>query len=241
VRKYLLVSEGPTDHLVLKEIAEKISSQIGHKIEIIELSPQRDATSGTYPAHGWTAIKLWCKKFSTKSAESLAHLPIGTQQFLQRQNWRSLLAFQGANGLLVQLDTDIAQDLSDLKLIQPGECRKSHCKDTILSWLNEPDGVGGLYLALTAHALETWILATHDPVEAVFNDLPKPFSYEHIEDVEDRLIELGYESKLKRGRLRLKKTPYTTYEPYAKKIAAHLAIVRARCEAADDFCKHLET
>lgn len=240
MKKYLLVSEGPTDHVVIKEIAKKISSEIGQVIDIVELSPQRDATSGTYPAHGWNAIQSWCKKFSTKSPESMAHLPASTQQFLKRQNWRSLLAFDSANGLLIQLDTDIAQDLKDLKIIQPGECRKTHCKDAVLTWLNESSSVEGLYLALTAHALETWILATHSPSESVFNDLPKNFNYELIEDVEDRLINLGYESKLKRGRQRLKKSPYTIYEAYAKRISANLTTVRTRCEAANELCKHLE-
>lgn len=240
MKKYLLVSEGPTDHVVLKEIAKKIAAEIGQVIEIVELSPQRDATSGTYPAHGWNAIQSWCKKFSFKSPSSMAHLPASTQQYLQRQNWRSLLAFDSAIGLLIQLDTDIAQDLRDLKIIQPGDCRKTHCKDAVLTWLNESAAVDGLYLALTAHALETWILATHNPSESVFDDLPKNFNYEHIEDVEERLISLGYDSKLKRGRQRLKKSPYTIYETYAKRIAADLPAVRSRCEAADEFCKHLE-
>lgn len=240
MKKYLLVSEGPTDHVVIKEIAKKISSQIGQSIEIVELSPQRDATSGTYPAHGWNAIQSWCKKFSTKSQDSMAHLPASTQQFLRRQSWRSLLAFDGSIGLLIQLDTDIAQDLRDLKIIEPGDCRKTHCKEAILTWLNESADVDGLYLALTAHALETWILATHSPSDPVFDDLPENFNYEHIEDVEERLIRLGYESKMKRGRQRLKKSPYTIYDNYAKRIAADLSNVRNRCEAADEFCKHLE-
>ncbi|MEZ1317030.1 hypothetical protein QIW53_13470 [Pseudomonas fluorescens] len=240
MKKYLLVSEGPTDHVVIKEVAKKISSEIGQTIEIVELSPQRDATSGTYPAHGWNAIQSWCKKFSNKSLESMSHLPPSAQRFLQRQNWRALLAFDNANGLLIQLDTDIAQDLKDLNVIQPGDCRKTHCKNAVLAWLNESAEADGLYLALTAHALETWILATHDPADPVFDDLPKDFNYEHIEDVEDRLISLGYASRLKRGRQRLKKSPYIIYETYAKRITADLANIRARCEAADEFCKHLE-
>lgn len=240
MKKYLLVSEGPTDNVVIKEIAKKIASEIGQKIEIVELSPQRDATSGTYPAHGWSAVQSWCMKFSAKSQASMAHLPIQTQQFLQRQSWRSLLAFDSANGLLIQLDTDIAQELRELKVIQPGDCRKTHCKDAVLAWLNESAEVDGLYLALTAHALETWILATHNPSESVFDDLPKNFNYEHIEDVEERLINLGYESRVKRGRPRLKKSPYTIYEDYAKQIAANLPVVRERCEAANEFCKNLE-
>lgn len=226
--------------MVIKEVSSKISSQTGVEIEIVELSPQRDATSGTYPAHGWNAIQSWCKKFSSKSIEAIQHLPEPTQRFLQRQNWRALVAFNNADGLIIQLDTDIAQDLKDLRTMNAGDCRMSHCKDTILAWLNEKNLPDDLYLAVTSHALETWLLATYPPQNVVFNDLAAGFDYEDITDVEERLIKLGYPSKSKRGRQRLKKTPYTIYEPYAKRVAAHLGDVRQRCEAADCLCIHLE-
>lgn len=240
MKKFLLVAEGPTDNVVIKEVARKISATIGEKIEIIELSPQRDATTGTYPAHGWGAVRSWCRKYSNKTAANLAHLPAPVQKFLIRQQWRALVAFDQARGLIIQLDTDIAHELTELKQIQPGDCRKIHCSDEVLKWLDEQGISNDLHLALSSFALETWILATHPRTDPVFADLPQNFNFEHIEDVEDRLITLGYASRSKRGKRRIKKSPHTIYEPYAKHIATHLDLVRQRCESADDLCSYLE-
>lgn len=240
-KKFLLVSEGPTDHVIIKEVAKTISSATGKEIEVIELSPQRDATSGTYPGHGWNGIQSWCKKFSLKTPESLSHLPPTAQQYLMRQNWRALLAFDSADGLIIQLDTDIAEQLTELKNIQPGECRKTHCSESVLSWLNESAISTELYLALTSHSIETWILATHPPTADIFKDLPANFNYEEITDVEDRLLSLGYASKFKRGRNRVRKTPHDIYIPYAKSISENMSAVRQRCESADNLCKHFES
>lgn len=226
---------------MIKEVANKISTSLGRQIDIIELSPQRDATSGTYPAHGWSAIKSWCTKFSQKNAADVAHLPQMAQQYLLRQNWRALLAFNNAEGIIIQLDTDIAHHLSDIAPYAPGTCRKTHCNSNVLFWLKEPAASAQLYLALTSYAIETWLLATIPPSNAVFNDLPQNFDYEEISNVEDRLIALGFASAQKRGRSRIRKSPYTIYEPYGKLIANQLASVRQRCSAADDFCRHLES
>ncbi|WP_447902132.1 hypothetical protein [Pseudomonas serbica] len=240
-KKYLLVSEGPTDHVVITEVANKISTTLGISIEIIELSPQRDATSGTYPGHGWGGIKSWCTKYSQKEQADVAHLPLMAQQYLLRQNWRALLAFNNAEGIIIQLDTDIAHLLADSTPYVPGTCRKAHCNTNLLFWLNEPSASAQLYFAVTAYAIETWLLATFPPTNAVFSDLPQNFNYEEISDVEDRLITLGFAAAQKRGRSRIRKSPYTIYEPYGKLIANHLPAVRERCSAAEDFCRHLET
>lgn len=240
-KKYLLVSEGPTDHVVIKEIANKISTNQGRQIDIIELSPQRDATTGTYPGHGWGAIKSWCAKFSQKSAADVAHLPQMAQQYLMRQNWRALIAFNNADGLIIQLDTDIAHLLLDTAPYVPGTCRKTHCNTNLLFWLKEPNTSAELYFAVTSSSIETWLLATFPPTHAVFKDLPQNFNYEDITNVEDRLITLGFASGQKRGRERIKKSPYTIYEPYGKVIANQLPSVRQRCLAAEDLCTHLET
>jgi len=239
-KKFLLVSEGPTDYVVIKEVAKKISSQIARPIEIKELSPRRDATSGTYPPHGWGGIRAWCLRNGDKDPASIAHLPPSAQQFLLRNNWKALVAFEQADGLIIQLDTDIAHELNKIATFNPGDCRKSHCNNEVLAWLNEPALPNNLYLALTSFALETWLLATHPPTDGVFSDLAPNFDYEEIHDVEDRLIKLGYSSKVKNGRKRVKKSPFTVYEPYGKLIAQNLASVRSRCAAAEALCHHLE-
>lgn len=61
---FLLVCEGPTDIEVIKSIAEKVKDNIGTPVEIRELSPTQDKTTGTYPSQGWTAVKSWCETYS---------------------------------------------------------------------------------------------------------------------------------------------------------------------------------
>jgi hypothetical protein len=239
-KKFLLVSEGPTDYLVIKEIANSLKGAKGEDIEVSLLAPQTDATSGSYPPHGWGGIRAWCMKFSKKSEEELKDLPPQAQQFLLRQNWRALLAINNADGLIIQLDTDIAHDISHATAYLPGSCRNQHCNDSILFWLKEGATSSQLYLALTSYALETWLLATHPPADPVFSDLTTGFDYESLADFEDRLVALGYPSVNKAGRRRFKKKPFTRYEAYGKKIVANLTDVRSRCNAAEQLCSHME-
>ena len=114
VNKFLLVCEGPTDIIILKEIATRLSEQYGKKAEIIEMSPQLDATSGSYPSHGWVEVKNWCKRFSTKSKEEIENMPVWARKILEKSNWRAFLAINNAKALIIQLDTDIVNQINDL-------------------------------------------------------------------------------------------------------------------------------
>ncbi|MBX8496577.1 hypothetical protein [Pseudomonas cichorii] len=241
-KKYLLVVEGPTDFIIIKHMAKKLTETSGHEIEIHELSPSKDATSGTYPAHGWSGVKRWCEKFSrNKDPIKLNQQPQMMQQFLRRLNWPALIASSNADGIIIQIDTDIAHALNNPEPYTENSCRTTHCRNSIVLWLNEPKTPDEIYLALSTYAIENWILATHHPTEAIFNDLPQGFSYEAIHDFEDRLVQLGYPTYNEKGRDRLLKSPSGTYEPHGEIVAENLQSVRSRCSAADALCIHLES
>lgn len=237
--KYLLVAEGPTDHVVINELADKLSDIHGKKIEIIELAPRADATSGTYPAFGWSAIEKWCKRYKTRTPEEVEAAEPAIRKVLLRSNWRALVAIDGADGLIIQMDNDIAHEITCLGAFVPGSDRSTHCHSAILSWLGEGALPPEMHLAIASMSTETWILASYDPTHIVFSDLTQPINYEEIEDCEDRLISLGLKAKKKSGRRRLLKSPYTIYEPYAKTISENLPIIRSRCPALDSLCNHL--
>lgn len=237
--RYLLVAEGPTDHVVINELAAKLSEIQGRLIEVFELAPQADATSGSYPAFGWSAIEKWCKRFRVKTPEELDAVPEALRNNLRRNTWKGMLGIQGADGIIIQMDNDIAHEISTVATFVSGSCRSTHCKTAMISWLGESVLPNDVYLAIAAVATETWILATYDPEHTVFADLPKPLNYEKIEDCEDRLIALGLRSKRKKGRRRLLKNPYTIYDAYAKTIVDNLAVARGRCPALDSLCNHL--
>ena len=236
--KYILVSEGPTDFYIIKKVAEQLAADLGKNITINLLEPQKCATGGGYRAHGWSEVKKWCKKHSNKSAQDVANLPVGIQQYLLRQNWRAVLAMSGAQGLIIQIDSDIADFITDIRKTAP--TRKQHCADALLFWLNEPQQTEQLFLAVCAQAIETWLLATHPPQDQIFNDLPQGFNYEDITDYEARLVALGHTpTRGVNGVRRLKKSPSEKYKKHAAKVAADLANVRARCSSAEELCIYL--
>lgn len=236
----MLVCEGPTDFHIIEKIAEQLSQDFGYKINIIMLSPQVCA-SGSYERQGWGGVKSWCVKFGNKNDADLANLNPAVSAYVRRQNWRALLAFNGADGIIIQMDTDIAEYLKDVcDFDAAAGVRKAHCAEALQYWLNERPNEK-LYFSLATYSLETWLLATYAPTHDVFNDLSKPFDYEELSDHEQRLISLGWKSTNKKGRRRLKKSPSTTYVPYGELVAENLAVVRSRCSEADNLCQYLTT
>ncbi len=238
MEKYLLVSEGPTDYVVIKAVADRLSSDLSKQISITLLEPQKDATSDSYNGHGWAAVRNWCRKHGRKDRADIAHLDPSTQSYLLRQSWQALLAIHDAKGLIVQIDCDIAHFIKDKG--EMTKTKKEHCTDALLFWLNEPTQTEQLFLAVSAQAIETWLLATTPPSSNVFHDLPQGFDYELIEDYENRLLALGHTPTVKKkGVRRLKKTPYTCYAKHAERISQNLSDVRARCVSANDLCEFL--
>ncbi|CFU93474.1 TPA: hypothetical protein P7236_006262 [Pseudomonas aeruginosa] len=239
-KKYLLVCEGQTDYFVINEISKSISNNIGRKVIITPLSPQQDATTGTWPQHGWTAIRNWCRLYGKKTAAELAPLPQKLREAALRKNWQALLKFENADGIILQIDADIAEQIKDFPAFDPKEQhRKEYLDGAIRFWLNDKNLEPQMYLAITSHALEAWIMATHSNTDPVFADLPQNFDYEEVTDVEARLIRLGYKSKRVNGTRRLSKKE-SLYKSYAEKVAENLETVRAKCTAANELCQHLE-
>ncbi|MCI5146553.1 MAG: hypothetical protein D3923_13755 [Candidatus Electrothrix sp. AR3] len=235
--KFLLVCEGPTDIAFLKELSSKIGEDFNAAIELIELSPERDATTNQYPSHGWPGVRSWCRKWKRKTPEELEKVPSHFIELMRRRYWKALIDINGANGLIIQMDTDIAEQLCDLDchFTDYEGTRRSYCQKAILSWLGESaETLNRAYLLLPSFAIETWLLATHDPDETVFDDLDKPFNYEELLDVENRLIAIGYAAKEVSGKKRLKKQS-KRYKNYGKIVFPKFHNVKQRCTEADYF------
>jgi hypothetical protein len=138
-RKFLLVCEGPTDIEVINAMSKGLVNANGLSIEIVPLSPQRDETSGNYPPHGWTAVRDWCQSNRKKTEAEVAHLTPALRQIALRKNWINILSASSAAGLLIQIDTDIAEQISDLpkKFADSGLSRKDYTRSAIQHWLAE--------------------------------------------------------------------------------------------------------
>jgi hypothetical protein len=160
---------------------------------------------------------------------------------LRRSNYKALIAISGADGLIIQMDTDIAEKITDVQpRFSPTEdCRRGFCEKAVLHWLGETEhSLEGAYLLLPSYAIENWLLATWPPSNEVFADLDNDFEYEAIADVEQRLIALGVASKTIRQQQRLAKTP-GKYAFYANKVHSQLEEVKHRCPEAQTFCSYL--
>ena len=239
---YLLVCEGPTDILVIQEVAKKISINTENTITIRELSPQKDATTHRYPSHGWEEVRRWCRLYgkalnsSSDTFEALA---------AKRKSWSAEIAIAHADGLIIQMDTDIVEYITDFIPGYEGStksARKRFAQKAILSWLGETSLPSEIYLLLSTASTETWLLATHDRIESVFNDLPQNFDFEDIEDVVRRLIDLGYVTYIDRntGQEKLNKD-LNIYSNYATQIANNLSKIRFECEETEKLCQKLES
>lgn len=240
--KFLLVCEGPTDVSFLKRLSERIGKDLGSEIDIIELSPQRDATTNKWPSHGWTAVRRWCKTWKVKEATDLQSVPLNLHQSLLSKNWKMLLQFRQADGIIIQIDTDIAEEIKDLSdnYSDTKISRREFCKKAVLHWIGEsPETIQGAYLLLPSYSIETWLLATHYPSESCFDSIKKPFNYENISEVEKLLLELGYSGKNDNEKRRLRKKE-NKYIEYADRVYLDLNNVKLRCNEANEFCSFLE-
>jgi hypothetical protein len=233
---YLLVCEGYTDILVINKIAKKISEDIDDKVVIRELSPQKDATTNRYPSHGWEEVRRWCKVYGKT-------IDVNDNPFAilaKKKNWRALIKTSKAHGLIIQMDTDIVQYITDLIPNYSGttkNSRKNFAKKAILNWLGETTVPNEIYLLLSTQSTETWLLATHNRVESIFTDLPINFDYEDIVDVIERLLTLGYLSYIDEGKKKLSKN---NYKPYAQQIVDKLDKVCLECEEAEKLCREFK-
>ena len=233
--KYLLVCEGPTDITFLKHLINKLGADLGKSVEVVELAPQRDATTGTWPAHGCTEVRSWCKSWKIKTQDDLSKIQNHFIELAKRRNWKALVATSGADGLIIQMDTDIAEQISDLpiKFTESDEERRNYCQSAIYFWIGESDEVADKpFLLLPSFSMETWLLATHAPEVNVFDDLAKPFNYEEIIDLEQRLVSIGYSYKTKKGIKKLAKKE-SEYIGYADRVHANFIDVATRCKEAN--------
>lgn len=238
-KKYLLVSEGPTDHKIIVKLGSAIKTATGEEVEIQPLAPEIDLTSGHYPGHGWGGVKRWCEQH--KAGRVLPpNMPEQIRLAALRKSWRLLLTTSNATGLIIQMDSDIAHQLPGAQINMTPKYRMQICEQAVLTWIGEPVGSKELYPAIASFSVETWILATHSRSDPVFSDLHAGFDFEHLDDVEDRLLQLGYKGMRKSGRRRLHKSP-DRYEAYADAVVNGLSTVRAECPTADALCSYLES
>lgn len=242
---FLLVCEGPTDIEIIRAMAEKVKETIGKPIEIRELSPTQDKTTGSYPSQGWTAVKSWCETYSlNKSIVIPDELEDWRKKLLAKKmsfRWDTLIKMAGADGIILQIDTDIAEEMTHADFSISGLTRKTFSHNAVNLWLSEEVKPQDFYYLMSTFSTETWLLASHkiEDHQSILGDLSAVTDYEDIVDSEERLIALGYAKHKKNGQFRLRKDP-SIYKRYGEKIVSNIDLVRVRCLEADNFYIFLE-
>ncbi|MFA5181502.1 MAG: hypothetical protein WC405_09310 [Syntrophales bacterium] len=230
-KKILVVCEGGTDFVFLEGIINYIGNSSGRSFDIQMLSPQIDATTGHAERQGWTKVKSWCILHGKKSPDELLALDKETRAVVSRRNWEGLLIMSGADLLLVHLDTDIAGEI-DNNFDHTKEHRRDCCERNLNLWLGILSIEPNCKYVLPTYAIETWLLATYDSSSAAMIFSATPEDYELIDDFEDKLIAIGYASKLKASRRRLvkKASRYKNNDMYLPRLLTHITNVQLRCK-----------
>lgn len=210
-KTFLLVAEGETDVIIFQAIAQHFSSG-QDSLNIESLAPQKDATSTGYPPHGFGQVKNWC--------------------LANKNKIQMLIDFSGANGLLIQMDTDIALQINKGCTKTPRQCCEDKLNEAFATH-HEPERC---HYILATQNTETWLLASHDNYTALDLLLQEVTNFESLSDTEDRLIALGYPSKkIKTGRKKLNKKP-TKYSAYSQMLIKNLPLARTRCQELHRLC-----
>lgn len=236
---YLLVCEGFTDSLVIDKIAKKLGQKLGKSIEIRPIAPQRDATTSRVEDFGWENVRQWCQIYGNSQNIELNSLEALAAS---RKNWKPLISFSGASGLIIQIDTDIVEQIGDIRPLYSGstkKARKKFIEKAIITWLGEQDLPTEIFILASTHSTETWILATYDRSNGIFNDLDENFDFEDIQDATNRLLKLGYKCHPENEKKINKHESF--YIDYANNIAAKITKVRSECEEVEKLCKKLES
>lgn len=232
---FLLVCEGPSDIPVIRRVAEEICRTAKKDVEVRHISPQQDST-GAWERHGYVGVTKWCALYGHKDEKALEKLSEDLKKAVLRRNWQALVTASAADGLIIQMDTDIADQLNFLpeRFDEKKHNRRVYCQDSLLKKLGLASIPENLILLLPSFSTETWILATFDDNHVVFETIPKPIPFEALDNCENLLISAGYKKERKNGKYRLKKS-HDIYIPYAEQIVSHFNRVTSRCKEFEYF------
>jgi len=212
----LLACEGQTDVFVFQELAKHFSTTEVQLI-MVSLAPQQDATSGTYPAHGYGEVLNWCAA--------------------NRNKLQMLIDFRGAAALFVQMDTDIVLDINR-ECVEQGYSSRHCCQDKLNEKLGTTIEPSRCHYILPSQNTETWLLASAYISMLDENALPIN-NYELIVDPEKQLVELLGYLKKRGADKKLNKSP-TKYRKYSKQLIENIVLARQRCSELERLSSLLE-
>ena len=226
-----IVSEGPTDYLVLKAVIDKIT---GEENRYLSLQPETDML-GRY-GNGWKGVWRWCKE-----TESIGMI-------MQEVHPK-------IDAIVIQMDGDVIRkekevhclceitECDDKGKVFPLYCKKvadrecpveipckchekrvgtilDHGKSVLESELQSED-MTHIAITIPCDSTDAWVVAAYDEMDEV----------EMFEDPWDRIIAKG---KYYHGiRVRGSKKNTNTYQHFSEKVAECWNTVTEKCRSAE--------
>lgn len=212
-----IVSEGPSDYLVLRSVIEKIlpGSEVLpiHPDLPVAVYPEYGAAvGGAHRGSGWLGVKAWCADYSGEDLELFLRAVVG----------------QEYDGLIVHVDASMAGNLDINEPCPPVSSTTEPLRRVIVEdWLRLVSQPSFLVLATPSKTTDAWVVAALDPSRS---------NLECDHGVERALVRLG-RLRTKGGRVQKSRD---RYESLARAVAAKISQVRSCCSEADRFATDIE-
>jgi len=238
--EFQVVCEGVSDFETLKIILSEFGKEFGATVRANRLSPAEDETSRVRERGGWGSVRAWCCDYGARRSRDneidLSQLQ-GAGIVADRirkpyssSRWTTLLTLTKATGLIVHLDSDVAEKICDQPqgFCTSGLSPKEYCRQAIESWMEAKES-SDLCFVVATHCTETWFLALHDNITDPHIFSKHHDNYENIQDVIERLLALNYRSYVDQetGRVTIDKRALT--EEQGSDLAKGLHLIASRC------------
>jgi hypothetical protein len=153
VRRLALVSEGPSDYVVLREIVQKVIPDA----EVIPLHPElplaaypeyTEAVGGVRRGAGWRGVKAWCEEYQGEDLELLLRGVVGREY----------------DALIVHVDASMADKLGIDAACPPASATTDPLRRVVVEeWLAFETPPPYLLLATPSKMTDAWVVATRWP------------------------------------------------------------------------------
>jgi hypothetical protein len=211
-----VVSEGPSDYLVLRSVIAKILPgaevvPVHPEVPIAAYPEYRRASGTASRGTGWLGVKAWCVEYSGYYLELFLSAVVG-EEF---------------DGLIVHLDASMAGNVDIDMACPPASATTDPLRKVVIEgWFGFSSQPSFLVLVTPSKSTDAWVLAALEPGHP---DLECDIA------IENALVKLG---KLRKSHGRVRK-PRDRYEALARVVGVQLSQVRGLCSEAERFTTDL--
>jgi hypothetical protein len=209
--RFAVVTEGPSDLLVLRAVIEKLAPDaavvpVHPEVPLNAYPEYRAARGGADRGTGWKGVRAWCQEFGP-TLELFMAAVVGEEY----------------DALVVHVDASMADKVGAENACPPARATTDALRRVItLTWLGREELPASVILATPSKSTDAWVVAT------LTNP---PVNLECDKGIEGELVR----RRLLRRRDGEVKKPRTRYERLARGVADHWTVVQRHCSEANRF------